>query len=162
MMKKLFKIYDKLNDKLQENEIKEISIKQTQIQFTFLTGNILTLRDILSLEATAKYAQATDITIFNEAIILTFRELENVQENIEKTDNIFGTFTKLITDLAEAVCTCPNLEVTISENYIKFYIDKPNMELDALQQVDKLLNSKSQLELTGPRPYLLYIKDFEG
>ncbi len=162
MMKKLFKIYDKLNDKLQENEIKEISVKQTQIQFTFLTGNILTLRDILALEATAKYAQATDITLFNEAIILTFRELENVHENIEKTDNIFGVFTKLITDLAEAVCTCPNLEVTISENYIKFYIDKPNMELDALQEVDKLLNSKSQLELTGPRPYLLYIKDFEG
>ena len=161
MMKKLFKIYNTLNDKIQENEIKEISIKQSQIQFTFITGNILSLRDILALESKAKYAQATDITVFQESLILTFRELENVHENIEKTDNIFGTFTKLITDLAEAVCTCPNLEVTISENYIKFYIDKPNMELDALQQVDKLLNAKSQLELNCSRPYLLYIKDYE-
>lgn len=48
-----------------------------------------------------------------------------------------------------------------NKNYIKFYIDKPNIQLDALQEVDKIIGAKSQLELTGPRPYLLYVKDYE-
>lgn len=161
MMKKLFKTFNELNEKITDNEIDEISIKQPQIQFTFLNGKILSIKDILAIEAHVNYAIATDVTTYDDSIMLTFRDLENSQENIDKPDNKFKPFLQLINALAEKVCTCPSLEATITKNYIKFYIDKPNIQLDALQEVDKIIGAKSQLELTGPRPYLLYVKDYE-
>ena len=161
MMKKLFKTFNEINKKIIDNEIDEISIKQPQIQFTFLNGKILSIRDILAIESYANYTEATDVTTYNDSIQLTFRNMENSQENIDKNDNKFQPFLQLINTLAEKVCTCPSLEATITKNYIKFYIDKPNIQLDALQEVDKIIGAKSQLELTGPRPYLLYVKDYE-
>ena len=161
MMKKLFKTFNELNERITDNEIDEISIKQPQIQFTFLNGKILSIKDILAIESHVNYTIATDVTTYDDSIILTFRDLENSQENIDKPDNKFKPFLQLINALAEKVCTCPSLEVTITKNYIKFYIDKPNIQLDALQEVDKIIGAKSQLELTGPRPYLLYVKDYE-
>ena len=49
MMKKLFKTFNELNERITDNEIDEISIKQPQIQFTFLNGKILSIKDILAI-----------------------------------------------------------------------------------------------------------------
>ena len=64
MMKKLFKTFNELNEKITDNEIDEISIKQPQIQFTFLNGKILSIKDILAIEAHVNYTIATDVTTY--------------------------------------------------------------------------------------------------
>ncbi len=160
-IEKVFEDFKAVNNKLSANLI-ELSIKQSRINFEFKDASVLysfvllELLDDSLVEPDILYMTAFDgvvkLTIDTTAIPLT-----EIPE-----DSLFKDFFDLIDELGKHVCKCPSLEYVVSDKYVKVFIDKPSMDLKALNDLEKVFDSEFTFELNKQRPYILFIPPFDG
>lgn len=158
MIKTMFELFDKINFNL-ENNIAEISFKQSQMSITFEDQTIVSLDDLMELQCIENQYAITSISTFNECLHVIFSNLDETLIN-KVTVEPYSFLYSFIFNLKEILCSCPALEYVISSNYIKIYLDLPNIYARDIINVDKELNSEGILELSSQRPYLLYAKDW--
>lgn len=150
----IFKEFDKVNRAAKASKIDEISVHKGQIGIHFTGSNLVFIEDIKNIEKIAK-VESTDVSTFDGELYLSFREIEG------DIKNPFGMFLKTLSDISDIVCTCPALEIMITDSYIKCYIDKPNVELKNLAKLDNVFQAEGVLELLHQRPYVLYVRPFK-
>ena len=157
-LKTLFEEFDKIDDKL-SNNIAEISIKQSRIAITFEDQTVLDMGDIYALDGLEAQFSISNIATFDECLYVIF---ENLDTQLINTIQVkpFSMLYAFIFDLKEYLCSCPALEYVISSNYVKVYLDLPNINIPDLMKVDDKLGQQSVFQLTSQRPYLLYVKDW--
>ena len=158
MIKTMFELFDKINSDL-ENNIAEISFKQSQMSITFEDQTIVLWDDLMELQCIEDQYAITSISTFNECLHIVFSNLDETLIN-KVTVEPYSFLYSFIFNLKETLCSCPALEYVISSNYIKIYLDLPNIHAGDIINVDKELNSEGILELSSQRPYLLYVKDW--
>ncbi len=158
MIKTMFELFDKINFNL-ENNIAEISFKQSQMSITFEDQTVVSLDDLMELQCIENQYAITSISTFNECLHVIFSNLDETLIN-KVTVEPYSFLYSFIFNLKEILCSCPALEYVISSNYIKIYLDLPNIYTRDIINVDKELNSEGILELSSQRPYLLYVKDW--
>ena len=159
MIKTMFEVFDKINSNL-ENNIAEISFKQSQMSITFEDQTIISWDDLMELQGIENQYSITSISTFNECLHVVFSNLDETLINLKTTVEPYSFLYSFIFNLRETLCSCPALEYVISSNYIKIYLDLPNIHARDIINVDKELNSEGILELSSQRPYLLYVKDW--
>lgn len=158
MIKTMFEVFDKINSNL-ENNIAEISFKQSQMSITFEDQTIVLWDDLMELQRIEDQYAITSISTFNECLHVVFSNLDETLIN-KVTVEPYSFLYSFIFNLKETLCSCPALEYVISSNYIKIYLDLPNIYARDIVNVDKEINSEGILELSSQRPYLLYVKDW--
>lgn len=150
---KLFNVFNSLNEVLKENSILEVSIKQDQISL-LLKETMLNFEDFNRIN---DYIEEGDVYT-----ILTQEQMYIMIDDpvfSKKTSSPFAYFMKIIQKMAEEVCTCPVLEYSVSDVYIKCFLDKPGLNIEDLHKYEEILEAKgdAELELHSQRPYLLFI-----
>mgnify|MGYP006391889965 CR=1 FL=1 len=158
MIKTMFEFFDKINSNL-ENNIAEISFKQSQMSIIFEDQTIVLWDDLMELQRIEDQYAITSISTFNECLHVVFSNLDETLIN-KVTVEPYSFLYSFIFNLKETLCSCPALEYVISSNYIKIYLDLPNIYARDIVNVDKEINSEGILELSSQRPYLLYVKDW--
>lgn len=161
MFKKMFDKFDLINSEL-DNKVAEISIRQSQMVFSFEEYGRVTMHDLNFLNELCDVLSVTEITAFQDIIHVHFANLsrELFTENIKSPCTILTTFYELIFHLQDILCTCPALEYVISDSYLKVYIDLPNVHVKDVANLDELFQAEGVLELNNQRPYVLYVKDW--
>lgn len=156
----MFDAFSRINAISGIEEVFEVSVHQNQISFLFSSSNIVYMDNIKELERIIDPIKITDITLFEDTLIASCRDLSELQpKEKDYTANPLCLFKAIINQLSETVCACPALEFVISDSYLKCYIDKPNIALQDIAKLDKVFDAKGILELKGQRPYVLYIKE---
>lgn len=150
---KLFNAFNIVNDILKENSILEISVKQDQISL-LLKEQMLNFEDFRGIN---DYIEKGDVYT-----ILTQEQLYVMIDDpvfSEKSDSPFGYLMRIIKKMAEEICTCPVLEYSLSDTYIKCFLDKPGLKIEDLHKYEDILETvdDAELELHAQRPYLLFI-----
>ena len=169
LIEKLFSCFDYINEGL-ENRILEVSIKHTQMVFCFEYMSSITISDLERVNNLSPLLSISRITTFQDIIFVHFENLEKTLA-LQSADTIKDVELKrrhqalfelfdLISHLRDILCTCPNLECVISENYIKVFIDVPNVTVSQVYKVNELLETDGMFELDSQRPYILYVKDW--
>lgn len=156
MIKKVLSAFEDISNKI-ETDLIDISVKQSQMLFGF--GNSINFKDLNTINNLKENISVTSIVSFQDLLFLRF---ENLSEDLvnEDSDNVLDTIYSFIFLLADTLCSCPVLECSVSESYIKIYLDLPNITPKSLRELDFLLNAEGVLELGGQRPYILYVKDW--
>lgn len=165
LIKELFSYFDEVNKGL-KNPILEISIKQSQMVFCFEDLSTIAIPDLMTLNNNCCIIAATKVTAFQDIIHVHFEDLSDElvlqrEKNKELKDIPILKLFDFIFRLKDQLCSCPNLEYAISDDYIKIYIDVPNLNVKQLYNIDKLLKSDGILEVNTQRPYILYVKDWQ-
>lgn len=155
----MFGAFDKVNDISGIESISEISVHQNQISFTFESKNIIYMENIDEIEQLINPIKITDITLFENSLIASCRDLKSLDDKKSNQSNPLCLFKAVIEELAKTVCACPALEFVISGSFIKCFLDKPNIVLEDVAKLDTIFDSKGILELNGQRPYVLYVRD---
>lgn len=150
---KLFNIFNVLRGDLEENSILEISVKQDQISL-LLKEPMLNFKDFSIIN---DYIEKGDVYT-----ILTQEQLYVMIDDpvfSEKTSSPFAYLMQIIQKMAEEICTCPVLEYSVTDTYIKCFLDKPGLKIDDLHKYEEILEvvGDAELELHAQRPYLLFI-----
>lgn len=159
IIKNAFSAINKLNDQLNNKTI-EISIKRSQFELTFEEYAIITGEDLALLSIVfGDSLDFTDITCFNDRLFVSYRGLEDSFMEDKNVSNIFKDIYKLIVVLRDKLCTCPALECILSPEYIKIFIDVPNIQLSNINDVSDVLEQDPFLEFGADRPYLLYVNE---
>ena len=159
IIKNAFAAINKLNDRLNNKTI-EISIKRSQFELTFEEYAMITVEDLALLSNVfGDSLDFTDITCFNDRLFVSYRGLEDSFMEDKNVSNIFKDIYKLIVVLRDKLCTCPALECILSPEYIKVFIDVPNIQLSNINAVSDILEQDPFLEFGADRPYLLYINE---
>ena len=156
MIKKVLLAFEEIATKT-ESDLVDIGVKQSQIMFGF--GNEIPFKDLNVINNLKNNVSITDVVSFQD---LLFVRLENLSEDIidDEPNNPINVLYSFVLLLAQTLCSCPVLEYSVSMNYIKIYLDLPNVTPKNLRELDFLLNAEGVLELGGQRPYLLYVKDW--
>lgn len=157
MINKAFKGIKKLSEQLHDNKISEMSVKRSQILLSFEDSSLITMTDLNILDTLG--TGVTDITSFNEFLFVGFKELSESKMLSQEMDSCFKDIYSIIVVLRDNLCTCPALEFIISEEYIKIFIDLPNIQLSAVNKLNDIFKQDPFLELSADRPYLLYINE---
>ena len=159
IIKDAFTSINKINDRL-TNQVIEISIKQSQFELTFEENSIITVEDLVSLSNIfGENIDFSDVTCFNDRLFVSYRNLNEYFVDDKQVDNLFKNIYQLIIILREKLCTCPALECILSPEYIKVFIDMPNVQLSNIVDASKALGQDPFLEFGADRPYLLYINE---
>ena len=150
---KLFNIFNVLRGDLEENSILESSVKQDQISL-LLKEPMLNFKDFSIIN---DYIEKGDVYT-----ILTQEQLYVMIDDpvfSEKTSSPFAYLMQIIQKMAEEICTCPVLEYSVTDTYIKCFLDKPGLKIDDLHKYEEILEvvGDAELELHAQRPYLLFI-----
>lgn len=158
MIKFLFDRFDKLNQVL-ENKIAEISVKQSRITFDFEDQSILPMSDLKKINESSGAFSVSEVAAFQDRLFVIFDELDegDYEPEFEKP---LGCIYSFIFTLREKLCTCPMLEFQIAKNYIKIYIDVPNVYVQNLAEIEEIMHAKGTVESNGQRNYLLYVRDW--
>lgn len=156
----VFDAINKINKRL-SNKIIEISVRQSQFELTFEESTILSVEDIAVLSNMfGEPIDFSDITCFNDRLFVSYRGLEEEFLDDSKVDKGFKDIYRIIFLLKDNICTCPALEYVLSPEYLKVFIDVPNVQLSGLTLVaETLLKQDPFLETGGDRPYLLFINE---
>lgn len=159
MLKKAIDLFSVLNDGM-ENNIREISVKQSMITISFENESILSMTDLQKIDNFCDAFSVTNITAFQDMIHVHF---DGLSENlIEENDRCpLAYLYKIILILRDILCTCPALEYVISNDYVKIYIDLPNIHVKDLNGLEELFKSEGVLEINNQRPYVLYVRDWD-
>lgn len=160
MLSAIFRAFQDLNKRL-DNNIVEISVMRSQMLFGFEDSQIIYRHDIEKLDGYNKVVNFSDIGCIENNMLLSFRGLNEDLMNSLDSDDDFKTLYSFILFLRDTICQCPALEYVASSNYIKIFLDVPNLTLKNLTKIDEFLGQEGYLELGAPRPYLLYVSDEE-
>lgn len=153
----MFSAFDKLNDFEGSQRIIEVSVHQNQITLVFDSDNIIYMDVLADIEKIIDPVKITDITLFDNVLRASCRNLNDLTpEEKVIVKNPFCLFKWTIDQISDVVCKCPSLEFSISDVFIKCYIDKPNIALEDLVKLDNIFNAKGVLELGHQRAYVLY------
>lgn len=157
MLIDLFDQFDKINNQL-DNNVVELSIKKSRISLSFENGDVLKIDDIKKINKICDKFNVGEINTFHDVLYVHFTELQ--EENITDDDKCpISKLYNLIFKLRDILCTCPALEYIISGDYLKVFIDLPNIKIVDISKLDRLFKSEGFLELNMQRPYVLYIRD---
>ena len=155
----MFNAFNSINKISGIESISEISVHRNQVSFLFESKNIIYLKNIYDIEERIDPIKIDDITLFENTLIASTRDLSELDITKEDFSNPLCLFKAVIEELVEVICACPVLEFVISSSYIKCYLDKPNIPLEDVAKLDAIFGGKGILELKGQRPYVLYIKE---
>jgi len=153
-----FKAIEELNSDF-DNKIIEISVKQSQMTFTFEDETIISDVDVMRIFNLHPAIPRADITCFNNRLYVSIRDLYEKLMRSETMEENLRALYEIIIVLRDNLCQCPALEYAISEEYIKIYLDVPNIQLSNLNKVNDILKQDPFVEFTFDRPYLLYINE---
>ncbi len=156
MIKEAFQAINAIDHELQA-DILEISVKQSQMVFSFYDELIVEMSDLKKLDSMEDNIQVTDITCFQNQLYVAIRDIEDI--NSFNSNAPFFYLYKIIVALREVICTCPALEYVISKEYLKVFIDLPNIKLSELYKLKDSFNQDPFVEFSGDRPYLLFINE---
>lgn len=147
-------------DKNLENKIAEISVKSSQITIRLLDSLMISRKDFNTIDSFSNSFSISRVTTFNDTIFIHFDSLseDSINEPVNKMDEL-QNFYKIVFKLREVLCSCPALEYIISRDYIKVYLDLPNVYTKDIIEMDRLFETDSVLELGSQRPYALYIRE---
>lgn len=160
-IERVFEDFKTVNNKLSV-DIVELSIKQSRINFEFKDASVLYSYVLLELlEDSLVEPDILYMTAFDGVVKLTIDTTAISLDQIPE-DSLFKDFFDLIDELGEHVCKCPSLEYVVSNKYVKVFIDKPSMDLKALNDLEKVFDSDFTFELNKQRPYILFIPPFDG
>ena len=159
-LRKVFEDFKTVNNKLSVN-IKELSIKQSRINFEFKDASVLYSNVLLELlEDSLVESDILYITAFDGVVKITVDTTAISLDQIPE-DSLFKDFFDLIDELGEHICKCPSLEYVVSDKYLKVFIDKSSMDLKSLNDLEKVFDSGFTLEFNKQRPYILFEPVFE-
>ena len=158
MIARAFKAFKGINNLL-EDDIAEISIKRSQIMFTFVDGTLVQFSDIMKLQTLDSKISVCDITCFNNNIYVAIRDLDENLMLSEIDNKLLKDIYNIIVVLRDNLCTCPALEYILAEGYIKVFVDLPNIQVSDLSRLNDILQQDAFLELGADRPYLLYVNE---
>lgn len=159
-LRKVFEDFNAVNNKLSVN-IKELSIKQSRINFELKDGFVLYSNVVLELlDDPLVEPDILYITAFDGVIKLTI-DINAISLDQIPEDSLFKDFFDLIDELGEHICKCPSLEYVVSDKYLKVFIDKSSMDLKSLKDLEKVFNSDFTFKLDKQRPYILFAPVFE-
>lgn len=154
---KVIDIFYKISN-LTCNSLLEISIKKSRVNFEFKESNLIHIRDVIDLlEDDFIDEDYLYFTAFENNIHLTYDCGDKVAHNDIPSTSIFKNLFDLLEEIGEHICQCPALEYIIAENYIKIFIDKPNIEFNDLYNLQKVFGQEFTLELQKQRPYCLFV-----
>lgn len=147
----VFKFYKGLQA-IMEDEIKEISVHQDQISIcchNFVEyGNFGALSELLGMDP-------TDISIFNDSIYISYRIISSQKH--------YSTYVKtckdIMSSIADCICQCPSLEMTVTDQYAKVYLDKPNIKVKDISELDTVMGAEGTLQTGEQRAYVLYLNE---
>lgn len=144
--------------KLTHNALLEISIKKSRINFEFKEAGLVHVHDIMYLlEDDLIKEDYLYLTTLDDKIYLTYDCSDDVMHNNIPNSSLFKELFELLEEVGEHICQCPALEYIISQDYIKVYIDKPNIDYNDLSDLSKVFGQSFTLELQKQRPYCLFI-----
>lgn len=151
-------IFNTINSDCIDNTLIEISIKKSRINYEFLDANLLHIQGINGLLEDELITESMlYLTSLNDNIRVTFDCEDIVLHNMVPDNSIYKPLLNLLEEIGEHICQCPALEYAISEDYVKVYIDKPNIAIEDLQNLSEVFDSSFSLELQKQRPYCLFI-----
>lgn len=153
MIEEAFEALNDINKKLDAN-ILELSVKQSQIVFTFHDELLISMKDLLTLNTLDEDIYVTDVTCFQNRLYVSLRDVD-----LAEVYSSFKPFISVITTLRELVCACPALEYVISTEYIKVFLDVPNIKVSDLNKLIDVFHQDPFVEFAGDRPYLLFINE---
>lgn len=152
-----YNLYKDLSNILGE-ELNEISIFQNQIILkckNFLDMKVLTsLVEVMGMNP-------TDVSIFENELCVSYRLIDEYST----TDTVHQLML-LMGDISDCICTCPVLEMAVTDQYIKVYLDKPNIKIKDIAKLDDVMNVElpaglfqfeGVLQIHEHRPYVLYV-----
>ena len=157
MLKKAFHALSELNSQL-ENNIVEISVKSSQMVLSFDEDYIIRRPDILTIDSLDTILSISYITCFNDKIFVTFEGLDDSIMKASTCSHLQNIYA-IISMLREELCSCPALEFIISEQYLKIFLDIPNVQVSNMFHLNVEFSQDGFLELGADRPYLLYINE---
>ena len=159
----IFTAFDHIQMRRKDVNILEISIRQGQIM-------IILEKDLVKLNAFKDLSNM--VRKGDNGLLPNYSSIGFVGENHAliintkdfKMDQFeFSTDFKLLEDVieyaADNICQCPSLEIVVSNQYIKCYLDKPGITLEDVNKYQTIFGINGTLELFGQRPYLLLIND---
>lgn len=155
MIDEVFQSFYSINQLL-ESEVVEISVKRSQLVFTFLDELIITMDDLLVLNKLDDNLTVSDVTCFQNRLYIAIRDIDSDKV---KNDSVFYPLMIMIKQLRDLVCSCPALEYVVSGEYIKVFLDVPNIKVSDLMKTLDAFKQDPFVELTGDRPYLLFINE---
>lgn len=158
MIEELFKSFEELNTIL-DNKIDVISVKRSRMTFDMQEHNIITRQDLEIIDNFCGDSFVQEITTFQDTLFISTNDLDD-DFFVKNQNNALAKIYSFIIELRSMLCTCPLLEFQISANYIKVFIDVPNLFVKDLASVDKYLQRDGIIESANQRPYLLYVKDW--
>lgn len=150
-MDELFNEFKKISERL-ELELLEISVRQHQISYIF-AGSTIGLQDIETLTCITQQYNV------RQSYLLTAQEENFIICTFEKWEDENSPFKKYIMKIAENVCQCPALEFVVCGQYVKCFLDKGGLTVDDLVAYEKVMGTSGTLEMTPPRPYMLFINE---
>lgn len=159
MIRTLFDKFDKINDNL-DNKVAEISVKQSRMTLDFSNPNIISSSDLRKIDNLSPLFSVDEITAFQDMLFVVFDDLDTKEFDSSTEQNPLAIIYAFIRVLADNLCTCPMLEYQIAENYLKIYIDVPNVFVQDLANIEEIMGTKGTVESNGQRTYLLYVKDW--
>lgn len=155
---KLFQLFNDIN-KLSDDNIVEMSIKRSRVNFEFKDGSLIYSKIVIGLLQDPLIQEDNlYITNWENSIRLTCDTTHLTKSSDIPKKSLFKEFFNLIEELGDHICQCPSLEYVIAENFVKIYIDKPSMSIDDLKNLEKVFGQSFTLELTKQRPYCLFIE----
>ena len=156
MINQAFKSLEIIDSQL-EVDIMEISVKQSQITLVFFDSIIVYMNDLLALDKMGDKLKVTDVTCFQDQLYVSMRGIKGYESFGD--ESMFTAFYDVIVTLRDLVCSCPALEYVISKEYLKVYLDVPNIQLSELYKLIDVFKQDPFVELSGDRPYLLFVNE---
>lgn len=150
----LFKVYSMVKNILDlDNELSEITVNQGQIILE--CSNMVEFAKFDALRVFVG-RDPDDITTFEDKLFIGYRYLNFEEDGL--TDEV-KLLLNTINEISNYVCKCPILEFRLANEYIKVYLDKPNIKIKDIATLDEIFTSEGVLQTGEQRPYVLYIKD---
>ena len=152
--KDIFTVFSRIRNILDlDGELSEIAVNQNQIIFE--CSNIIEFHKFNALRVLMGI-DPNDITTFENKLFVAYRGiLDNNEEITSEPKLLMNT----IQEVSNYVCKCPILEMRISNEYIKVYLDKPNIKISDIIKLDEIFSSEGVLQTGEQRAYVLYVND---
>ena len=159
MFRNLLSNVEKINSEL-DNDILEISVKQSRMSMSFQDMSILSFKDFRVLDSYCNILSISEVTAFSDVLHVHFSNLSYDMLKEYQGKCPLMELYDLIFKLQDVLCTCPALEYVVSDAYVKVYIDLPNVHVKDVAKLDEIFSSEGVLEINNQRPYVLYVKDW--
>lgn len=153
-LEQIFRIYSRAENILDENnELLDIVVNKDQISLR--CKNYIEFHKFDALKPLMGLSP-DDISIFSDNLYISYR---GISGKIDEASDDVKVLKQIIDSIAEHICQCPVLEMVITSYYIKVYIDKPNIKIKDLADLDKIFESEGVLETGEQRAYVIYVKE---